>query len=170
MKLLRVCGTSPQFTVKPRYRCVLKNVPEIVSESEIKETLSNQVGEIILVRRLRYKISGKPMKIVIAESRSQDTINKLHNSRLSFKNKESLVTHFRSKKYGPTRCYNCQRFSHVAKMCTEKTVCEICGKQHSGFESCQGSIKCINCEGKHKASSRFCPVYIELLDRFKSRD
>ena len=110
------------------------------------------------------------MKIVVAESRSQETINKLHYSRLSFRNKESLVTHFRSKKYVPTRCYNCQRFSHVAKMCTEKTVCENCGKQHSGFESCQDPIKCINCEGKHKASSRYCPVYIELLDRLKSRD
>ena len=156
--------------VQQRYRCVLKNVPVIVSETEFKETHSNQVGEDVQVRRLRYKVSGKPMKIAVTESQSQEAIHKLFNSKLFFRNKESLVTHFRSKKYVPTRCYNCQRFSHVAKMCTEKTVCENCGKQHTNLEACQNPIKCINCDGNHKTSSTFCPVYMELLDRLKSRD
>ena len=76
---------------------MLKNVPVIVTESELKETLSNQVGEDIKVRRLRYKDSGKPMQIVVTESQSQQAIHKLFNSKLFFRNKESLVTHFRSK-------------------------------------------------------------------------
>ena len=54
---------------------MLKNVPVIVTESELKETLSNQVGEDIQVRRLRYKDSGKPIKIVVTESQCQLYIN-----------------------------------------------------------------------------------------------
>ena len=153
--------------IHTKFRCVLKNVPTIVSESEIKQEINSTIGEEAIVRRLKYKDSGKPLRVVIVECESQDGLQTLLNSKVRFRNVLSTVSFYHSKRHVPTRCFNCQKYSHIAKLCKNKTVCENCGEEHTGV--CEKEICCHNCKGKHKASSRFCPVYLTLLDRLRNR-
>ena len=61
----------------------------------------------------------------------------------------------------PRRCYNCQRFGHMAGSCRSSTKCRICGENHKQ-ELCNKPpklSKCANCGGGHVANSRDCEIY-----------
>jgi len=51
------------------------------------------------------------------------------------------------------RCYNCQRFGHIAKNCQNQARCEFCSSCHQINESCLREVYCINCSGNHPASA-----------------
>lgn len=53
----------------------------------------------------------------------------------------------------PVRCYNCQRFRHLAKVYKGKKRCARCGGNH-GYEECNRSAhpKCCNCGGNHSVA------------------
>lgn len=60
---------------------------------------------------------------------------------------------------GPAlRCYNCQRFGHMAKSCRSTRRCKICSEDHHHKE-CKSVLqpKCANCAGNHAASYSGCP-------------
>ncbi|XP_021342791.1 uncharacterized protein LOC110443114 [Mizuhopecten yessoensis] len=61
----------------------------------------------------------------------------------------------------PLRCRNCQKYGHHEKRCRRKTVCQYCGRE--GYEDqsdCDiANLRCVNCEGKHAASSQDCPAW-----------
>ena len=68
---------------------------------------------------------------------------------------------FSVKKYipQPLRCFKCNRFGHVTANCRGKERCSKCGGEHK-IENCQTStVKCVNCNGNHTASSKECPRY-----------
>ncbi|XP_021345232.1 uncharacterized protein LOC110445137 [Mizuhopecten yessoensis] len=58
----------------------------------------------------------------------------------------------------PLRCRNCQKYGHHEKRCRRKTVCQYCGREgHEDQSDCDiANLRCVNCEGKHAASSRDC--------------
>lgn len=59
----------------------------------------------------------------------------------------------------PVRCYNCQRFGHVAKICKGKKRCARCGGNH-GYEECNQSTqpKCCSCGENHSVAYGGCVV------------
>ena len=61
----------------------------------------------------------------------------------------------------PLRCRNCQKYGHHEKRCRRKMVCQYCGREgHDDKEECDiAGVRCVNCEGKHAASSRDCPTW-----------
>ncbi len=78
---------------------------------------------------------------------------------------------FRVKKYErpPLRCFNCQRFGHVAAACKGKRRCGKCSEDHD-FKECKNQIKCCNCGGTHVAAYRGCPVHAKADVVQKMRD
>lgn len=59
----------------------------------------------------------------------------------------------------PTRCFNCQKFGHVAKVCKEKKRCARCSGEHDYGECGEGvRPKCCNCGGGHSAAYWGCEV------------
>ena len=63
----------------------------------------------------------------------------------------------------PIRCYNCQRFGHLAKFCTAEVRCSRCAENHSVHQCLQNEkeikILCANCNGQHPASYMGCKKY-----------
>ena len=69
----------------------------------------------------------------------------------------------------PTRCYNCQRYGHIATNCTaKKSKCPICAGTHP-YQECdikdthrtENRATCPNCRGPHPASYQGCPAFKE---------
>ena len=58
----------------------------------------------------------------------------------------------------PMRCFQCQKFGHIAPRCEGKNTCPRCGKDKHDGDKCTSEPHCVNCEGTHPAYSRDCPV------------
>ena len=43
------------------------------------------------------------------------------------------------------RCYNCQKFNHIAKHCRGQQCCHNCGQQHQKIQTCKNLPYCVNC-------------------------
>lgn len=72
----------------------------------------------------------------------------------------------------PLRCYNCQRYGHIADSCRGKKRCAKCGGDH-GIKECEaGAPKCPNCGGGHVAAYRGCEHTIKArqVQAVKERD
>jgi len=62
----------------------------------------------------------------------------------------------------PRRCFKCFSFKHLSNLCEKEAICYRCGlKKHDG--NCLQPVKCINCDGNHYSTSKFCQLYIEQL-------
>ncbi|MGL5710893.1 MAG: hypothetical protein ACRCW9_08670, partial [Cetobacterium sp.] len=59
----------------------------------------------------------------------------------------------------PLRCYKCQRFGHVAAVCTGRQRCGQCGGEHKYGECGEDAkLKCCNCGGEHSAAYGGCEI------------
>ncbi|KAG8238846.1 hypothetical protein J437_LFUL018295 [Ladona fulva] len=75
---------------------------------------------------------------------------------------------------GVSRCYNCQRFGHVAKVCREKQpICAHCAQNRHTDKDCPNQAKeerCANCfkfgkHFRHSTHDKDCPAYIHALEK-----
>ena len=58
------------------------------------------------------------------------------------------------------RCFNCQRYGHVAGVCRSKKRCSQCGSSDQQHPNpCTASPRCCNCNGDHPAYSKHCSEY-----------
>ncbi|KHJ34380.1 putative zinc finger cchc-type protein [Erysiphe necator] len=57
------------------------------------------------------------------------------------------------------QCFKCQRYGHIAKICTAEAKCGKCAGDHNTRE-CSGKreARCINCGKKHTSWYQSCPV------------
>ena len=69
----------------------------------------------------------------------------------------------------PIRCFQCQRWGHIAKNCRSVLRCASCGDKHDTREcpNPSNTDKCCNCGGNHKASSKECTFYEEAKEILK---
>ena len=68
-----------------------------------------------------------------------------------------------------TRCFNCQKYGHIAKRCKNPTTCAECAGDHTTNKCTkepEARRKCAACKGGHAAGSRQCPV--ECREREKA--
>ena len=61
----------------------------------------------------------------------------------------------------PLRCFQCQKFGHVAAICRGKKRCGKCGGEDHEYGQCQEgvSVKCCNCGGSHSAAYKGCQAH-----------
>lgn len=69
----------------------------------------------------------------------------------------------------PPRCFNCQRFGHLANFCRKKTpTCGRCAGEHKWTECPVATApKCANCGKEHAANHRDCTARLDALKRAK---
>ena len=66
------------------------------------------------------------------------------------------------------RCYNCQKFNHIAKHCRGQQCCHNCRQQHQKTQTCKNLPYCVNCKQQgHQSSSRNCPTYKEKVQQIQ---
>ncbi|KAG8239025.1 hypothetical protein J437_LFUL018662 [Ladona fulva] len=85
------------------------------------------------------------------------------------------VSHYIKDYIGVSRCYRCQAFGHIAKVCREKdNICSHCAQKGHMEKDCPNQEKdsrCANChrfgkECRHLTYSKDCPAYLYALERY----
>lgn len=151
-------------------RCVLKDVSPYVSEDNLTNTILTQTGLKVRCRRLRYRDTNKPLPVVVATLESNRALQVLFTADLVVSGKRITIQAYRTKRNIPTRCYNCQGFGHIARLCTKAASCENCGESHTSIGGCCNKVKkCSNCQGSHSAADSQCPAFLLLRDRLSKR-
>ena len=60
-----------------------------------------------------------------------------------------------------TRCFNCQEYGHIARICKKSPACAECAGEHRAEECPKGpeaARKCAVCGGKHRAGAPNCEI------------
>lgn len=57
----------------------------------------------------------------------------------------------------PVQCFNCQKIGHVKGVCRSSAACPRCAEPHAEDNCSATTLKCPNCQGADKASSKECP-------------
>lgn len=134
----------------------IRHVPLQYTEEQLTEYL-REAGVTSARRQTRYirqedgTVESRPVRSVILQFRNDRPIPE--RVYLGF------TSHPVEEYLGPARrCYNCQRFGHLAKNCRGTRRCKICAEDHD-HKDCKSirQPKCANCNGPHTASFSGCP-------------
>lgn len=65
----------------------------------------------------------------------------------------------------PLKCYNCQRFGHVATACKERNWCARCGGEQE-YGKCGDGVqpKCCTCGGAHSVAYSGCEAMEQAVE------
>ena len=135
----------------------LKGVDTSVSVDYLKEQIQKEGINVLEIRRLCRRFSGKPIQVVRVACTEQ-SLSRLLNIKLVVNSR--LCNIEKQRKVRVIRCYNCQSFGHVAKSCTNERHCELCSHSLSPETLCTANVHCVNCHGNHPSSSSSCTAYI----------
>ena len=135
----------------------LKGVDTSVTVNCLTECLQQEEIDVLDIRRLTKRHTGKPTQVVKVKCNSQ-SVSKLLNINLVINNKRCVIE--KERKIKVIRCFNCQRLGHCAKNCKEVRHCENCADSHGESEQCTRNALCYNCGGPHTSASASCPAYI----------
>ncbi|XP_058448706.1 uncharacterized protein LOC131428679 [Malaya genurostris] len=63
----------------------------------------------------------------------------------------------------PLLCYNCGKFGHGSRSCSQPPACLNCSGTHTSNKEnpCNAPSKCGNCSGNHPTRYRKCPAYMK---------
>lgn len=142
---------------------VISGVPIEVSVEEIKKNLEGgKVGE---VRRLQMNRDGSRVDSLSVMLKFEEEVlpERVRIGYISFP--------VRAYVKAPMRCYNCQRYGHIAKVCKAKKRCARCGGEHD-YGRCEedAEVKCCNCGGAHSVAYGGCAVRKKAVEVQKEKD
>lgn len=144
-------------------RCVL--VDEIVACNTASEAEGSMVRECLTLESQEGP-RGKSLTNWIVKTTPEVHFWLLWVGRLSINWRSCRVVDY----VEVTRCYKCQKYSHVAKTCkSDIEVCKHCGQTGHDFPACRyksAPPKCANCRSgsrDHQTDSVVCPSYEAAL-------
>lgn len=151
-------------------RVVIKGIDHTVDPQEVKEDLEKLNFKVNWVHNIQNKFrQPQPMfKVELMPNSSILGKNKVHPIYdIKFILHRRVTIEEPYKRSGPIQCLNCQEFGHTRTYCRLKSVCVVCGGNHTS-DNCQAKNdtnipkKCGNCGESHTANYRGCPVYKSL--------
>lgn len=135
-------------------KCVIRNVPFDLEDSEILTALENQC--VVSSKRFTFMRDGivkhsASVLLTFSCDKLPDYVN-IHYLR------------FPLTKYNPPplQCYHCNGYGHIAATCRYKLRCKKCGESHD-YKTCENQLKCCNCGQSHSAAYRGCVKYKEQV-------
>lgn len=136
---------------------VIYGVPLGISNNEIMQEINSEV----VVEAKRIQVTRNSVKVdsqtVVLTFKSQTIPRRVQLGYLSFQVKPYIRP--------PLRCFNCQRYGHVAAVCRGRRKCGRCGADHS-YGECepQASLCCPNCGEEHSAAYKGCRQYVKAVE------
>lgn len=130
---------------------VIYGVPIHVNVREIVESIKVENSTVKSVRRMTKGVEKKETESVLIEFEENEIPKQVYVGFVRYNVREYITK--------PMRCYKCQEFGHIAKMCKGKQRCARCGGEHEYGKCGEGTKpKCCNCGGNHSVAYWGCEV------------
>jgi len=139
-----------------------------VSRSAMERFGTENGVEVCTMRWLgRPRPSGQHASVVIKVATKEEAEKLLTSDSVTFGGGGIMVSPFEERRT-PVACYKCRRFGHRARECMRPETCDMCGQE--GHLRCEAvNLRCVNCQGPHRASHRECPEYRKEAARILAR-
>ena len=139
-----------------------------VSRSAMERFGTENRVEVCTMRWLgRPRPSGQHASAVIKVATKEEAEKLLKSDSVMFGGGGIMVSPFEERRT-PVACFKCRRFGHRARDCMRPETCDMCGQE--GHLRCETvNLRCVNCQGPHRASQRECPAYRREMDRIITR-
>jgi hypothetical protein len=177
-KLLKELKLSAKPMEKSWPRMQIMDIPEQTTQEELLEELGRQnlpetVPDVFTGKMFKYGRGSRNND----RGRSDTTswVVELHPAaRAHFIKTGRVYTTWRSHTIRDfllvSRCFNCQRFGHIAKFCSAPQQCGYCASTDHESRNCRHredkrAHKCANCvrsgikDANHHTAENICPIY-----------
>lgn len=124
-----------------------------VSKSAMERFRTENGVEVCMMRWLgRPRPSGQHASVVIRVATKEDAEKLLTSDSVTFSGGGIMVSPFEERRT-PVACFKCRRYRHRARDCMRPETCDMCGQE--GHLRCKTvNLRCVNCQGPHRASHR----------------
>ena len=136
---------------------IVKSVPTFLSTEELQQDIESSYNVQVSIKRLKYR-NNRLNRPIIKITSDRKIIQTWQKNGIALNKRLYPCEPIQKDK--PIRCFNCQRFGHIAKFCRSEKRCERCSQKHSILDCPNTFQKCCNCSQEHSASSLNCPQYI----------
>ncbi|KAK7177448.1 hypothetical protein PSPO01_16504 [Paraphaeosphaeria sporulosa] len=139
-----------------------------VSRSAMERFGTENGVEVCTMRWLgRPRPSGQHASTVIKVATKEEAKKLLKSDSVTFGGGGIMVLPFEERRT-PVACFKCRRFGHRALDCMRTETCNMCGQE--GHLRCETvNVRCVNCQGPHRASHRECAAYRREMVRILTR-
>ena len=139
-----------------------------VSKSAMERFGMENGVEVCTMRWLgRPRPSGQHASAVIKVASKEEAEKLLRSDSVTFGGGGLMISPFEERRT-PVQCFNCRRIGHRARDCRRPVTCDVCAQE--GHAQCETvNLRCVNCQGPHRASSRQCPEYEKAKERILER-
>ena len=138
-----------------------------VSKSAMERFGSENGVEVCTMRWLgKPRPSGQHALVVIKVATKEEAEKLLRSDGVTFGGGGLMMSRFEERRT-PVLCFRCRRFGHRARDCRQPVTCDMCAQE--GHGQCETvNLRCVNCQGPHRASSRQCHEYEKERDRIRA--
>ena len=162
---------SPEASFVPRLNIssevgkyvYVKNFDKTERVEDIVEALTREGIANSNIERVKLGTAGEPSYTVkVLVHKESDRVKLAKDGLIVNFMRHKCETHVNSK---IIQCYNCNKYGHLSKDCTDIVACLICAGPHTHRECSvdKAQAHCTNCGGNHAASDRSCPTRIENI-------
>lgn len=128
---------------------VITGVPLGISTKTLVGSLKVRNAAVKDVKRMTRGPEKKESETVVVEFDTKTIPRELYFGFVKYNVREFVPK--------PMRCFNCQEYGHIAKLCKGKRRCARCGGDHE-YGKCGTGVKpkCCNCGGEHSVAYWGC--------------
>ena len=160
-------STSAIVLEDARAKAVIMDVDKDLSDDEMTKELV-KVYPSSFARR--FKNSNGPTFSVLITFGTKEDLQNAEMNHIFINDMRFRLRPYTSKPR-VIQCYNCNKFKHIAPICSGKQVCAFCGENHKiseckiRDEGSSEAYSCSNCGKKgHSAIDKECEVYKKMVN------
>lgn len=167
IKMFKSVSTKPKFFSLVALHADISDIQHLEEELLLRNSyFEDSLKRIIPVYKSKSEPSVGHVKLLFSSARIRDAA--LARGKVFAAGRRLIVVETDLNKE-VRRCFRCQRYGHIAKVCKADHKCGRCAKPHD-TKLCNSpdALKCVNCSKSHRSGDPVCPEQVKAVKRLRT--